>query len=106
MKQIKLTIAVVAMLQLSFSNKAFSQYMPSYPYNMNHPTWMTAYSFSDGNTDYLRGFAFAWDATSPITQGQTVAVWIRTIPTSDLTGTVDQAGWGRSNFNFTLSQTS
>jgi hypothetical protein len=59
-----------------------AQAQPSYVLDPNHPAYATGNTFSS-NPEFLRGFCFAWDATSPVVQfGATVNVFRKVIETS------------------------
>lgn len=64
---------------LLLATTSFGQAQPSYTLNTSHPAYSTGATF---NTDpeFLRGWCFAWDATSPVAQsGRAVSVFTRTI---------------------------
>lgn len=76
----KLFMALLFSTAFMFTGgNVFSQAHPEYALDPGHPAYPTGNTFS-GDPEFLRGWCFAWDATSPVVQsGAVVKVFRRTI---------------------------
>lgn len=89
-------------LLLMGTRQVAAQAQSQYVLDLAHPAYSTGNTFS-ADPEFLRGWCFAWDATSPIVQfGAQVKIFRRTIDMSPPTQTFPVTIWSSGQFYVTV----